>query len=176
MGATNFHPIPFLLILMTTSKILLASTAAAALCLQSTGSFAQSVESQNHFKLSQQSRYETLLEKSRNASLETFSRSDKSSISKITRKAQSSKSFRKQLAKNPQGVARKYGLSPAAAKFLVNKVRAEDLGRGTTVQSGCVCTGCCVTSISLKPGQLQDKKINQRLNSGIVSPGWQHIR
>ena len=164
------------LTLMTTSKILLASTAAAALCLQSTSSFAQSIESQNHVKLAQQSRYETLLENSRAGSIETFSRSDKSLISKISRKAQSSKRFRKQLAKNPASVARKFGLSPAASKFLVAKVRAEDLGKGTTVQSGCICSGCCVTSISLKPAQLQNKAVNQRLNPSRFSPASQHIR
>ena len=141
--------------LMKPTKLIFASTAAAAMCLSATAhAYAQNFQktSPNRSQI-KKSGYYNLLDKSRMSSLGAFSKYDSSKLKKITQKAKADRKFRSKLAKNPGAIAKHYGLSKQAANFLTTKVRAEDLGRGTTVQSGCVCTHCCVTTINTKPGQ-----------------------
>ena len=109
-------------------------------------------------------------------SFEGFSKSDRSKLKKISRKAQSNKRFRFKLAKNPTSVAKQYGLSSKGFKFLTAKVNAEDLGKGTVVQSGCLCTHCCVTTINSKPGQDRVQYLNKKANYLKASPTFKQIR
>ena len=161
---------------MTKAKFAIAATAAAALCLPTSG-FAQTYQDANYLlNRTEKGRYESLISNVRKNSFEGFSKSDRSKLKKISRKAQSNKRFRFKLAKNPTSVAKQYGLSPKGFKFLTAKVNAEDLGKGTVVQSGCLCTHCCVTTINFKPGQDRVQHLNKKANYLKASPAFMQIR
>ena len=162
---------------MTKAKFVIAATAAAALCLPTSGSFAQTYQDANYLlNRTEKGRYESLISNVRKNSFEAFSKSDRSKLKKISRKAQSNKRFRFKLAKNPTSVAKQYGLSPKGFKLLTAKVNAEDLGKGTAVQSGCLCTHCCVTTINSKPGQDRVQHLNKKANYLKASPTFKQIR